>query len=115
MERGFLWVSFIMKFRCTCGHYIIDQTDDLPYAGYIYPDRSMGPLFHAIDQLWERKKPDDPLVSDRMTDPITNPKGGRVIYQCPECGNIWIKGDHGDLLGFSPMEKDTPKDLLKGE
>ena len=75
----------------------------------------MQALYLAIDQLWGSKKPNDPLESDHMTDPITNPKGGRVICQCPECGNIWIKGDNGNLLGFSPLQKDTPKDLLKGD
>ena len=103
-----------MKFRCKCDHIIVDQTDDIPYKAYIYPDQSMNALFNTIDEIFENKKPDDHFEYDRLTNPILHPKGLRNIYQCPECGMIWISNSSGRLYGFIPESDQVPRQLLKG-
>lgn len=102
-----------MKFLCPCNYQFIDQTDDLPYKGYIYPDQSRETLYDAIDNIFDNKKPADELEFDRMISDIVLPIGGRTIYQCPECGRIHIKEDNGRISSFAPESKLSSKNLLQ--
>ncbi len=103
-----------MKFKCRCGYIFIDQTDDLPYKGNIIPDQSYEDFCAAIDVLIESEKPADILEWDKMVNPIMNPKGERDIFQCPDCGRIYISSHGSRLYGFKP-EGDVPKNLRSNE
>jgi hypothetical protein len=104
-----------MKFKCECGNVIVDQTDDLSYKAYSYPDQSMEALFAAAERLMQSPAPKTDLEGDRMMDDIVRPIGQRLMYQCPKCGRIYIQGTRGALYCFAPEDDDVPKDLFEGE
>ena len=101
-----------MKFLCNCGHVIRDQTDDLPYKAYAYPDQSMEAVYAAIHRLMESPAPSDVLQRDRMMDDIVSPKGQKTMYQCPNCGRVYI-GDNDKIHCFKPEFGDAPKTLFQ--
>ena len=103
-----------MKFLCDCGYMFRDQTDDLPFKGYIYPDQSQEKLYEAINKIFASERPSDDVKFDEMINDIVSPKGIRTIYQCPECGTIYINEDKGKLSAFSPKSNNASKNLLKG-
>jgi hypothetical protein len=104
-----------MKFLCECGFLISDSTDHLPYKAYSHPDESFDAVYDAIDRLMKFPPPDDQPERDQLTFAITEPIGGRTMYQCPECGRIFIWGDERRIYSFKPEDTDTPKNLFEGK
>jgi hypothetical protein len=108
------------KFRCTCGHVIVDQTDCLPYKAYIREDENTqkpvellaallaqycdalqqgrGPAFVKdyllnLGETWDADYyPDRPLpeVLGRLIFPFWN-NYDRSIYECEQCGRLWVQ------------------------
>jgi hypothetical protein len=103
-----------MKFLCECGHVIRDQTDNLPYKAHSYPDQSMEALYAAIDRLMKSPAPSDLLQRDERMRAIVFPKGGRIMYQCPDCGRLYI-ADKGKLHCFKSEFGDAPKTLFQAK
>ena len=104
-----------MKFQCKCGHLFVDQTDNLAFKAYTYPDQSQEALFNAIDNIFNSPTPGDAIQRDRMMDKIVSPSGGRTIYQCPDCGRIHLVLDDGSIASFKPESDATPTSLLQGK
>ena len=75
--------------RCLCGSIISDNTDFISYKAW-----------YLADQDW-----DDFLESEV-------PTGGhdwglaRTMYQCPDCGRLWLQGVNGRNLSFFPEAAD---------
>ena len=101
-----------MKFLCECGYAFVDQTDGLPFKAHSCPDESREALFNAIDRLIESPAPSGLLQWHQMTAEIVHPMGRRDLYQCPECGRIYV-GNDDRLHCFKPEFEDTPKDLFR--
>ncbi|WP_377157845.1 hypothetical protein ACFJIX_03745 [Roseateles sp. UC29_93] len=74
-----------MKFACSCGHVIVDQTDFLPYKAYLIADQDWEDHCDSFEVAWE---------SRRMLD--------RTCYQCEQCGRLWIDDAGGQLQSFMP-------------
>lgn len=96
-----------MKFMCTCGAIIRDQSDYLPHKANIVSDEDFFDLYGVLDQLMVGA-PKDPDVLNRHTLGFW-----RAIYQCPACGRIYLQA-RGRLFEFTPTEDDTPRNLLTG-
>lgn len=98
-----------MKIGCHCGASIIDQTDDLPHQGHMIPDQEWFATYDAID--------------DAVVDPVADGQLGheaayhrarqligrsaRLMWQCQECGRLYIDGLHRGYQCFRP-EVDCP-------
>lgn len=67
----------------------------------------------ACNKVFDSSSLDDILEQDRMMDDIISPEGERTIYQCPECGVIYIEEDSGKLSAFLPEDDKVSKNLLK--
>ena len=115
-----------MKLRCTCGHVIVDQTDDLPYKAVVTPhkvefaiaQRAAHDIALLIDACMqgqrdafvaERFGPDYPpdLTNESIVlDLMHAPALGQVLnmYQCPECGRLLLddRNRPSHVLSFAP-------------
>lgn len=101
-----------MKFRCTCGHIIRDQTNSLPYKARFIPDEDEETDFeHIVDELEafitvkERGKqeeflrsyfgetyPQDLDTKSIIFDLLTGMmRSARLIYECENCGRVFIQ------------------------
>lgn len=90
-----------MKIGCECGNVIVDQTDFLPYKGYIISDQDWFDLLDAIDFAVEKsghseKEKESALMKVRSL-AVTLSK---EIYQCTACGRVYIHNNSGGLEMF---------------
>lgn len=88
-----------MKFSCTCGEVIRDNTDYQENKAYLIPDMSFE---SALEEIEAGKEPWDALRRVK-----------RVVYQCHSCARLFINDHHGKLVCFSP-EGGVVFGILKG-
>lgn len=90
-----------MKFSCTCGFVIRDNSGNLPYKAYLLPDQDID--IACVDeptpaQLW---------LWDQTAGQLTD------VWQCEACGRIYIEGPSNTVFGFTPETTPTPTNLLR--
>jgi hypothetical protein len=126
------------KLRCTCGHVIVDQTNDIVYKGYILPDVHLidvsNALTDSIDELtdairsnkrldWINTHFDAPpyptdlkdssIIHDLISDKLIST--AQDIFECENCGRVAIEiGQTNHFKFFSPDTSDT-KGILNGK
>jgi hypothetical protein len=123
------------KLGCICGNLINDQADNLPYKGYILPDKELDNasniLTDAIDSLAEATKQDKRLdwIKERFTVPpypinlidssmihdiisrfLVAKK--QTLYECENCGRIAIQIGQTNQFKFYKPETDNSKGIL---
>lgn len=88
-----------MNFRCECGHRIHDNTDYLSYKGYLISDQDHFDLMDEIDDAIEKSGPSatDKEEAAMRIRSLTNTLF-KTIYQCSNCGNLFIDNDHDRTL-----------------
>jgi hypothetical protein len=126
------------KLRCKCGHVIVDQTDNIPYKGYILPDTQTEHVSAAIsthidtliEAIQSNKRldwieqnfsvppyPTDLKNSDMIHDLLTGKLVATTqdIFECENCGRIAIQIGQTNLFEFFKPESDDSKGILKGK
>lgn len=119
------------KLKCTCGHVIVDQMDNIPYKGYILPDTQVGKvstvLTDSIDKLvnatnsserleWIKESfsippyptdlKDSSMIHDLLLGVVVETT--QDIFECENCGRIAIEiGQTNQFKFFSPDTNDT--------
>ena len=100
------------KFQCYCGNIIRDQTDNLPYKAEYFADEDYEAhdgelvtfLIHLVEATEKGEQaafrrefpnPEDLDISDFIGDNIIGfqAKFGRFLYECEECGRLWVQYD----------------------
>ena len=99
--------GYQVKFSCTCGEVLCDQTDFLPHKARLVADEDWFDLFDIVDELT--------TTGARDPDEFTRRTLGywRDVFQCPACGRLYLQ-TQDRLHEFVPAEASTPKDLLAG-
>ena len=77
-----------MKFSCTCGEIVRDNTDYQDNKAYLIPDEKYE---FALEQIESGESPWDALG-----------KVERVMFQCHSCARIFIDDHEGQLVCFVP-------------
>jgi hypothetical protein len=103
-----------VKIGCHCGSTIVDQTDDLPYKGHLVPDQEWYDNFDRIDNLFES------IIDGRMDRKEANRKVSRLfseavrlMWQCRECGRLYIDAPDGELRCFIPESMPADHEILR--
>ena len=94
---------------CRCGHRIHDSTDYLPYKGHIISDRDFFDFLEMAENAIKSGEKDKEKLIDEIYDFAFM---GKVIYQCSECGSLYIQDEKGNLNFFSAEAKSS-KNLMK--
>ncbi len=106
-----------MKFLCPCGAVIVDQTDYLSYKGHLFPDQNWFDTHDAIDS-----EVIDKLAAGQITreeahtqvDTVLD-RFVRMVYECRDCGRLFIDDRNHELQSYVPESKDAPKELLRNK
>jgi hypothetical protein len=92
-----------MKITCDCGALIVDQTDTIPHKGHLIPDQEWFPVFDGIDAVI------DDLSARRLDAAAACMKvrtilgaAARQIYQCKNCGRLFVDDRQHRLHAFAP-------------
>lgn len=102
-----------MKFKCKCNHIIVDQTDCLPYKGYVIPDKEWFNFLDAIDDGIEKSGPsaeekEEALMKvRRMAIRIS-----KLAYQCNNCGRLYVSDGSGELHEYKSASEAVSKVIL---
>jgi hypothetical protein len=104
-----------MKISCRCGAMISDTTDYISRKGHLTPDQEIYGVWDGIDDevidrvaSGELSVNDAYMVSRRIMSSPT-----RLMWQCFECGRLYIDGPNGDLHCFVPEDEHTEKRMLR--
>lgn len=104
-----------MKIGCHCGATISDSTDYLSHKAHLTPDRDIYGVWDGIDEevidrvvSGELPVRDAYMKSRRI---ISSPT--RLMWQCFECGRLYIDGPDGKLYCFVPENEETEKRILR--
>lgn len=104
-----------MKIRCHCGTAIIDQTDDVPNKAHLIPDQDWLATLDAIDA--EVLLPlSGGLIGEDAASMRTRSIIGRAargVWQCRECGRLYLDGPDGRLRCFAPDDLNPDRDALQ--
>ena len=103
-----------MKITCHCGALVRDQTDNLPHKGHLIPDQEWFPVYDAIDVVI------DDAVAGRLDAEAASMKirsilgtAARHVYQCRECGRLFVDDRQHQLHTFAPASADTGREILR--
>ena len=90
-----------MKIKCTCGQLIIDQTDGHTNKGHIIPDSQWFSFWDAVDEAIEQ--PDlSPAKRTQLVMKLRQLPISRAAWECFSCGKLYINGDQGALIAYTP-------------
>lgn len=103
-----------MKILCECGGIIVDQTDYLPNKGYIISDQDWFDFMDAIDNAIEKSGPTQ-AEKERACMNIQSLaiRLTKTIYQCNECGRLYISNNDGELETYNNSEDKEEYNLLE--
>ncbi len=103
-----------MHFYCTCGYRISDTTDFLSYKAYMLADQDQDDFFDGMEKLIKDDSLSREECAERVVIRHANDYLKRNIYQCPQCGRIFIEDneENGFKLHIFAPEGDVNKKLL---
>ena len=111
--------EIVMHFYCQCGNRISDTTDHIPYKAHIIADQDWFDLFgkrnSEFDCIVKRNNNINDII-DKVIDLIY--KTSSEVYQCEECGRLYIYDSSGRFEAFEPDSNNQNKGILqsiKGE
>lgn len=100
-----------MHFFCECGKRISDTTDYISYKARIIADQDWFDFFDRIEEAIKSGESDKEKVIDEFwRDTLDVAKSS--MYQCTQCGCIFINGEKGAVYPFKPMGE-VPMKLLR--
>jgi len=126
--------------RCVCGHRISDITDFLPYKAYFLPDQDIEEAMEkSIEEAaqfadeWERgehagwlREQLEPYLKEHglgatikfiAQHTFNHPtfKFGRPMYECEECGRLWLQKEPVTSMGKYDMPESPARGILRHE
>jgi hypothetical protein len=106
-----------MKVICYCGLELIDSSDHHPHKAWMIPDQLWNGIFDGLDEevltLLESGQIRESDASMQARRLIYD--AARVLYQCSECGRLYVNDQHGKLHCFLPEDDSVPNHLLRGD
>jgi hypothetical protein len=125
------------RFRCRCGHLIIDITDDLPNKAAVLRNQDTDWFYDTVarelarfaaavraDQRetwiaehflagYPRDLSDEDVISDFLCGPADLMSG---VYECERCGRLWVQRQPGadEWIAYTP-EDARPHRVLASE
>jgi hypothetical protein len=101
-----------MKIGCECGFTIQDGTDNLPHKAHLLPDQEWDAFWIAIDNAIEKSGPSPKEKESACMQLRTRSFGHRLMWQCPQCGRLYIDDAQNNLQCFEPASSSVPKGML---
>ncbi len=91
-----------MKFQCSCGHVIRDQTDFIPYKGYLVPDQRFEEVWNCVESALDAAPPAGHMERDRFFGTLGDERIFIGAYQCTDCGRLYISDGENGFHIFAP-------------
>ena len=95
-----------MHFYCSCGNRISDITDFLSFKASFLADQDEDDYFGQVEQAVQDGLPDGSLL-DVLAIQLPSRYLCRSMYQCPQCGNLFLEDTSGKLHEFVPKTSEA--------
>ena len=99
-----------MKIKCNCGNTILDITDALRYKAHYIPEVNWDEIMEKIECYIKEGNQDKEKLCWDMRKTIIEKT--RLIYQCNNCGKVYIEDEKRNLIEFNPLNNENT-DVLK--
>lgn len=93
-----------MKIKCSCKNIIVDQTDYLKNKGYLISDTQWFDFWDSIDKAIE-KSGNSNKQKEEIYIQLRRQNLFKGIWECQHCGKIFIDGENGNLIIYTPENK----------
>ncbi len=98
------------EFMCECGDFGVVSTDNRSYAARLLPEEQYDDFSGVVDDAIEAP---DPSPYDVEAACMAWRRFLRTsIYQCPNCGSVYVEGPDGERHRFTPASDQTPRRLF---
>ena len=87
--------------KCSCGKVMSDNSDNLYYKVRYIPDCYWNDFWIKIDDAIE-KTDNDPKSKEAACMSLRYLKYFRSMFQCPDCGCLFIDDKEGKIHRFKP-------------
>jgi len=104
-----------MKIGCYCGATIFDQTDDLPHKGHFIPDQEWFATYDGMDNEVIVPLTEGAIDMEKafhLSRRVIS-RASRLMYQCSECGRLYMDDNSGVLHCYVPSDDATSKEILR--
>lgn len=92
-----------MWIQCYCGHQIKDTTDGIAYKARYISDQDWFDVLNNIDFNIQNLEPNREKLCWNNQNYLFNKT--KCIYQCTECGRLYIEDNNRELREFIPAER----------
>lgn len=100
-----------MWFECQCGQQIKDISDGHSYKAHFMSDKNWLLLWDAVDNTIESPAT-SPKEKETTCMNVRKKIYSRVMYQCFQCGRIYLNDENNQLISFTPEIENTSVHLL---
>lgn len=126
-----------MKFQCTCGAVIRDQTDFLPFKAQYISDENWCDSYSKVSELilefmksidegkekeWIKEFYDSESIDWASRETVIEDIQSKIrtdfekaIYQCENCGRLYLETEGSDYFQIFRLDEHENKAVLKGK
>ena len=101
-----------MKINCECGCQILDIADNQSTKALYIPDKAWNGFWDAIDDAIEKSGP-TPEDKEKAVMSVRQMSLFRTMWQCPECGQLFIDDQDCKVHTFKPISEPINKAIPK--
>ena len=101
--------------ECGCGFVFHDNSNGHYWKAHLITDKDWFPLLNMADSLIESPDPDRAVLCHTLRHNLSGKDAcvqERDVYQCPECGRVYIEDPDGRFFCFAPEDPDSEKMLF---
>ena len=101
---------------CKCGFVFHDNSDGHYWKAHLFTDKDWIPLLNMAAGLIESPDPDRGALCHTLLANLGSGKDAcvqeRDLFQCPQCGRVYIEDPDGHFFCFAPEDTDCGKMLF---
>ena len=103
------------RLGCKCGFVFHDNSDGHYWKAHLITDRDWFPLLDMANGLIESPDPDRGALCHTLLHNLSGKDAcvqSRDLYQCPECGRVYIEDPDGRFFCCAPEDPDSGRMLF---
>jgi len=98
---------------CRCGYIFHDNTDFLSFKAHFRADQDTDDFFCQVEDILKNQKLSAEDKAHEILCVADFHYTNRILYQCPECGRLFVEDNDGHYHCFMPEPEETNHRLLE--
>lgn len=98
---------------CRCGYIFHDNTDFLSFKAHFRADQDTDDFFCQVEDILKNQKLSAEDKAHEILCVADFHYTNRILYQCPECGRLFVEDNDQHYHCFAPEPEETNHRLLE--